>query len=107
VRGIGIDIVEVKRFKRLGSRFLEKVFTAEEIKYCLKSAAPAMHFAARFAAKEAVIKATRKKNIALRDIFVRNRSGGAPEVFVKGKKKKFYVSISHTDSLAVAVVVSV
>ncbi|MFH1353244.1 MAG: 4'-phosphopantetheinyl transferase superfamily protein, partial [bacterium] len=93
-----------KRFKGVSEKFLNRVFTEEEISYCRKSANPAMHFAARFAAKEAVIKATTKTDIALKDIFVKNRANGAPDVFIKGKKKKFFISISHTKDIAVAVV---
>ena len=104
MRGIGIDIAEIKRFRGVSEKFLSKVFTEEEIRYCRKSANPAMHFAARFAAKEAVIKATTRTDIALKDIFVKNRKNGAPDVFIKGKKKKFFISISHTKDLAVAVV---
>ncbi|MBA3066334.1 holo-[acyl-carrier-protein] synthase [bacterium] len=106
VPGIGIDIAEVKRFRRLSGRFLKRVYTDEEVAYCRRSVDPAMHFAARFAAKEAVIKATTKTDIALKDIYVKNRASGAPEVFIKGKKKKFHISISHTKDIAVAVVIS-
>jgi len=106
VPGIGIDIAEVKRFRNLSARFLKRVYTDEEIVYCKRSSRPEMHFAARFAAKEAVIKATTKTDIALRDICVQNRPSGAPEVFIKGKKKKFHISISHTKDIAVAVVIS-
>ncbi len=106
MRGIGIDIVEVGRFRKISKRFLKRVYTPAEIKYCQKSATPELHFAARFAAKEAVIKATTDKKIAMRDIFVKNRKNGAPEVFVKGRKQKFFISISHTKTAAVAVVVA-
>jgi len=106
VPGIGIDIAEVKRFRRLSPRFLKRVYTDEEVAYCRRSADPAMHYAARFAAKEAVIKATTKTDIALKDIYVKNRASGAPEVFIKGRKKKFHISISHTKDIAVAVVIS-
>ncbi|MCD6413556.1 MAG: holo-ACP synthase [Elusimicrobia bacterium] len=105
MKGIGIDIVEVKRFHGVSNRFLKRVFTEEEIKYCRKSAAAELHFAARFAAKEAVIKATTDRKIAMKDICVKNRKNGAPEVFVRGRRQKFFISISHTKTLAVAVVV--
>jgi holo-[acyl-carrier protein] synthase len=59
--GIGIDLVEVPRIRELlekhGQRFKERTFTAGEIAYCDACAEPAMHYAARFAAKEAVAKA--------------------------------------------------
>jgi holo-[acyl-carrier protein] synthase len=61
VRGIGIDVVEIERIKRLiekyGSQFLEKVFTGPEIGYCNAKAHPATHFAGRWAVKEAFYKA--------------------------------------------------
>lgn len=59
--GIGIDLVEVPRMQRIlgrwGHRFLARVYTPEEIAYCQARALPAMHYAARFAAKEAAMKA--------------------------------------------------
>ena len=59
--GIGIDIVDLDRFQRMldrhGKRFLAKTFSEEEIAYCQSRKNPAQHFAARFAAKEAVFKA--------------------------------------------------
>lgn len=106
MRGIGIDVAEIKRFKSVSDKFLNRVYTREEIRYCRKCANPAMHFAARFAAKEAVIKATTKTDIALKDIFVKNRANGSPTVFIKGKKRKFFISISHTKDVAIAVVVA-
>src|ERR671916_760313 len=61
VLGIGVDIVETQRIEhsleRFGERFLHRVFTAGEIAYCRSMKFPARHFAARFAAKEAVSKA--------------------------------------------------
>ncbi|MCD6422801.1 MAG: holo-ACP synthase [Elusimicrobia bacterium] len=105
MKGIGIDIEEIKRFSKPSKRLLEKIFTKKELNYCLKKAKPQMHLAARFAVKEAVIKATGDKKIALKEIEVKNSKNGRPYVFVKGKKGKFLVSISHTDKNAVAVVV--
>ena len=61
VRGIGVDIVEIERIKKLiikySSHFLEKVFTPHEIAFCNQKANPANHFAGRWAAKEAFYKA--------------------------------------------------
>ena len=61
ILGTGIDIIEIDRIQkaieRWGDHFLTHVFTAEEIKYAKKNKFPAQHFAARFAAKEAVLKA--------------------------------------------------
>ena len=59
--GIGIDVVEVERIEKsiaeFGERFVERVFTQEERAYCESQKRPAIHYAARFAAKEAVAKA--------------------------------------------------
>ena len=59
--GIGIDVIEVERIeeamREFGDRFLDRIFTAEERDYCLNQKRPAIHFAARWAAKEAVSKA--------------------------------------------------
>lgn len=106
VKGVGIDVAEVSRFRKCSKKFLDRVYTKEEIRYCRKCANPSMHFAARFAAKEAVIKATTKTDIALKDIFVKNRANGAPTVFIRGKKRKFFISIAHTKDVAIAVVVA-
>ena len=61
VLGIGVDMVEVERIQhsldRFGERFMKRVFTEVEIAYCQSMKFPARHFAARFAAKEAVSKA--------------------------------------------------
>jgi holo-[acyl-carrier protein] synthase len=105
---IGIDIVEVKRIARLikDRNFLERVFTADEIKYCLKRKNKAEHFAVRFATKEAVWKAVRRPAVALRDIGVKNLPDGKPRVFLKNKyQKNIDVSLSHTAEYAVSVAI--
>lgn len=61
VRGVGVDIEEINRFSQYvkpAHPFLKKIFTNPELKYCFSKSAPAPHLAARFAAKEAIIKAT-------------------------------------------------
>lgn len=59
--GVGIDLCDVARIETMltkyGDKFLEKTFSAEEIEYCQKFSSPAQHYAARFAAKEAMVKA--------------------------------------------------
>ena len=57
ILGLGVDLVEVNRFEKVSSRFLERVFTQGELEYARQSKTPAQVLAARFAAKEAVIKA--------------------------------------------------
>lgn len=105
---VGIDIVEVKRIARLirSAIFLKRVYTEDEIRYCMAKKNRAQHFAVRFATKEAVWKALGQKKLALAGIGVKNRPDGKPEVIVNGRaKKNIDVSLSHTDDYAVAVAV--
>ena len=108
---IGTDIVEVKRIKYLiekyGDRFLNRVFSKDEIKYCGNLRFPDIHYAGRFSAKEATIKSlpNKFKNIFLRykDISISNNEEGKP--FVNCKKidsKSIDISISHTKEHAVS-----
>ena len=108
---IGIDIEEVKRFKKYESDIerLEKMFSKEEIKYCLSKTYPAQHLAARFAAKEAVWKALNSeiKNLIVLDISIKNLKSGQPQVYIKGKKQnKILLSLTHTKNYAAAAAVS-
>jgi len=108
----GIDIIEVKRIKKVISsnkKFLQKVYTPTEIEYCNSKKNKWQHFAVRFAAKEAVWKALGKKDIWHRDITVKNAPDGRPEVLLSGRYKKIQgrvsLSLSHTKDYAVAVAV--
>ena len=121
VLGIGVDIVETTRIEhsleRFGERFLHRVFTAGEIAYCQSMKFPARHFAARFAAKEAVSKAFGTgigKSMGWRDIDVHRHGSGQPFVVLEGGAKQLaaergvsavWVSLSHTDHHAAATVV--
>ena len=110
---LGTDIVEVSRIRQLseeyGGRFYHHVYTKGEVKWCRERAVPEMHLAGRFAAKEAVKKAllaSGEENIPLSGIEIIRQDNGPPEVFLHLDLKRFYhcqVSISHTDSLAMAV----
>ena len=117
--GVGVDIEEVTRFRKFdvckGKKFYERLFTKSELKYCLSKADPYPHFAARFAAKEASIKACAPYiRLFFSDIEVKNNKDGSPFLSVIGKKKKelknkvenysFFVSLSHTENNAVAFV---
>ena len=122
VSGVGTDIVEVSRVehlvRRYGERFLDKVFTVEEIAYCRSRARPGEHFAGRFAAKEAVLKALGKglfTGLALTDIAVNRDPSGAPVVRLAGGADRLarslgigriLISISHTGALALAVAIA-
>src|SRR6266545_2502473 len=90
--GTGIDIVEVPRIaaaiERFERRFLERVFTADEIRYCDSKHNRAERYAARFAAKEAGMKALGtgwRNGIAWRELEVRNLTGGRPTLSFSGK----------------------
>ncbi len=109
ISGIGIDIIEVKRIKRIAQknkRFLTRVFTPQEIEYCSKKKNKWPHFAVRFAAKEAIWKALGRNGINLKDISVTNTPSGKPAAVLKGRMKKWekniYVSLSHCDDYALA-----
>jgi holo-[acyl-carrier protein] synthase len=107
---IGADIEEVKRFQKYvkNKERLERLFSEDEISYCLSKKNPAQNLAARFCAKEAVWKAlvNENKKITVIDISIKNNSYGAPEIYVKNKKRKdIKVSLSHTKEYAMAMAV--
>src|SRR6516165_12327437 len=95
--GTGIDITEVERVRqtieRFGRRFIERVFTEEEIRYCESKANKAERYAARFAAKEAGMKAIGtgwKRGVTWRDIEVRRTPGERPTIVLKGRASEFF-----------------
>ena len=108
---IGVDIVEIDRIRKSvkNPRFLKRVFTPQEVAYCRARKNFAQHFAVRFAAKEAVWKAVGQSKILHRDIHVRNRANGKPEVFFSPPFRKFdrrvSISLSHGVDYAVAMAV--
>lgn len=110
---VGNDLVEVDRIHDIieerSERFLQRIFTPDEIAYCQQRAYPSIHFAGRFAAKEAVKKvlyaAGRKEPLVFRDIHIRRDSEGAPVVELDSLAEKPQVSISHTSRYAIATAV--
>lgn len=109
--GIGIDIVDVKRFKKISylkkPSFYTRIFFPSEIEYCLQYKNSYEHFAGKFAIKEATIKSISEK-ISILDVETFH-SGLKPEVRIKCKLKKkynFLVSVSHEKQFAIAVVIS-
>ena len=111
VIGIGIDIIDVERVKKLAEknpRFLQKIFTPKEIEYCSKKKNKHQHLAARFAVKEAFFKAIGKRT-SWQDVELFNLASGKPQLDIKLKERfsidKAHVSISHLREYAVAVVV--
>ncbi|HOW36306.1 MAG TPA: holo-ACP synthase [Candidatus Omnitrophota bacterium] len=109
ISGTGIDIIEIERIEkaieRWGDGFLTHVFTDNEIAYAKEHRFPAQHYAARFAAKEAVLKAFGDNaHISWKDIQITNDKNGKPVCTYRDKsfKKKILISISHTHVYAVA-----
>jgi holo-[acyl-carrier protein] synthase len=122
--GLGIDLVEVPRIRDLlakhGQRFKEKTFTAGEIAYCDGCADPAMHYAARFAAKEAAAKAIGTglwaEGVDWKDFEVTRNTSGKPALvlhagaLVHAKAQgvtQCLISLTHTRELAQAQVILV
>jgi holo-[acyl-carrier protein] synthase len=108
---IGTDIIEIDRFHNLDSKspFYERVFTVKEIEYCLSFTNPSPHFAATFAGKEAVVKATSSNcKINLNNVEILRDHNGAPYVVVQQDcNHNIFVSLSHSSSHAVAVALAV
>src|SRR5574337_187565 len=109
--GIGIDIVDVKQFKKISydkkPSFYKGIFFPSEIKYCLKYKNSHERFAGKFAIKEAVIKSIPEK-ISILDIETIHLEL-KPKVRIKGKvgkKYNFLVSVSHEKQFAIAIVIS-
>jgi holo-[acyl-carrier protein] synthase len=119
--GTGIDIAEVPRIAesiaRFGERFLHRVFTAGEIEYCDSKVNRAERYAARFAAKEAAMKALGtgwNHGVRWRDIEVKRQPGGRPTIAFHGKAAEFAaklgtknvaLSLTHTVDQALAQVI--
>ena len=112
----GTDIIEIERVKssieRVGQKFLDTIYTKEEIAYCeSRKNQKYQHYAARFSAKEAIFKAISTKigkNYAWTDFEILNDENGRPKVFLKCKIDEIEnidVSISHCKEYAVATVV--
>jgi len=118
--GIGTDIVETDRIARsiaqFGSKFLDRIFLPGEIQYCSPMRNPTPHYAARFAAKEAISKAFGTgigDQIGFIDIEVRRKASGEPFILLHGSGKELarrrgvetiQLSLSHTELFAVAFV---
>jgi len=94
IHGIGIDLVQIPRMRRVverwQDRFLERVFTEEELAYCRSRKDPIPHLAARFAAKEAGLKALGtglRLGVRWRELEVRRERGEAPVLILSGRSR--------------------
>jgi len=115
--GLGLDATDIPRIaaaiERYGDRFLQRIFTEGEIAYCMRRRVPSVHFAGRFAAKEAAMKALgtgHTQHVLWRGVEV-VRHGGPPQLrFHGGAAAKFaalgagssLLTITHSDTLALA-----
>jgi len=118
VQGLGIDLVEVDRIsslmERTGETFKNRVFTPDEIAYCDSNANPAIHYAARWAAKEAVAKAIGTgftEGVSWIEITVTRQANGAPGIHLIGKTAiiarergihRWLLALTHTQTTAAA-----
>ena len=115
--GLGFDATDIDRvadvIERHGDRFLRRIFTEGEIAYCTRRREPAIHFAGRFAAKEAAMKALgtgHSQGVVWRDIEVVRRGGppqlqlhgGAARRFTAMSGRSSLLTITHSDDLAMA-----
>jgi holo-[acyl-carrier protein] synthase len=119
IYGIGIDIIKIERMKiavsRWNRKFLERIFTENEILYAYKKKDPYLSLSVRFAAKEALIKAIGISiPVSLKEIEILNHEDGRPFINVTGRLRTFFdnntitcthVSLSHEQEYGVACVV--
>ncbi len=104
ILGIGVDIELIEGFKKTCSseNFINLVFSKREIDYCMGKSNPAMHFAGKFTAKEAIIKAF-PAPLNIQQIEIINGEGGMPRVYIDGNlDERVKCSISHTTDYAVS-----
>ncbi len=109
--GIGIDIEEISRFKNMESRFYNKVFTENELKYCFSKENPYPSLTARFCGKEAVIKALGSRNnppLKYNEIETFHNEYGVPYIRINNSKYQnlqMHCSLSHCNDKAIAFVI--
>jgi holo-[acyl-carrier protein] synthase len=118
VRGIGIDLVAIPRMRqvmeRWQERFVKRIFTDDEIAYCRARRDPVPHFAARFAAKEAGLKALGtglSLGVSWRELEVRRERGGPPMLILRGRSReiarargadRMLLALTHDGDYAIA-----
>ena len=118
IHGTGVDLIEISRIKnsiqKYSGKFEERVFTSKEIDYCRSKADPSKHFAARFAAKEAVLKSLgtgMAEGISWKDMEILNQESGRPVLNLSGKGwdifnslnlRNIHISLTHGKQYAVA-----
>ena len=121
IKGLGIDTIELSRiarvYERYNERFLDRIYAPEERSYALRYKDPVPRLAARFAAKEACMKALGtgwNHGVRWRDIVVLNDKSGKPRLELRGKAKALFenlpagsihLSITHSREDATAIVI--
>lgn len=119
VLGLGIDIIEIVRIKQsietYGDKFLNKIFTKNEIEYSITKPNQYQHFAARFAAKEAIYKALSSDTnqvYSWQDVEIYNEKNGLPKVKFYGalknylnENKQIKISMSHSEHYVTCVAI--
>ncbi|MBI3803194.1 MAG: holo-ACP synthase [Nitrospirae bacterium] len=119
--GIGVDLVKISRIQeisaRWGDRFLDRVFTPAEQAYCLRRKFPPVHLSARFAVKEAILKALGtglRMGTRWKEIETINNPAGKPEVRMSGRTRELadaqqveevFASITHDHDYSIAQVI--
>jgi holo-[acyl-carrier protein] synthase len=120
IRGIGIDAVDIERFRQSLERtpsMQQRLFTASELEYVAPKADPVPSLAARFASREAVMKAMGLGlgAFGFHDVWVEHLDSGEPLLYVTGRAAElakergidtWHLSITHTDQVAIAYVVA-
>ena len=120
IKGVGIDIMDISRIEKQilkhGRRFIDRVFSSEEIAYCETKVHRSRHYAARFAAKEAVMKALGTglgRGMSWHDVVIISDEQGQPAVRLSRKARELaeemgvgraHISLSHSHDNAVAMV---
>ena len=121
IKGIGVDLAKIPRMRKViarwDDRFLRRVFTEEEIVYCQRRRDPVPHLAARFAAKEAGLKALGtglRMGVRWKELEVRRERGQAPTLVLSGRAQalarakgatRAFLSLTHDGDYALAQVV--
>jgi holo-[acyl-carrier protein] synthase len=121
IQGIGIDLVENERIEKIinkwGQKFLQRVFSEGEINYCGRHIQASLNYGARFAAKEAFLKALGiglGRGVKLREIEVVHDDQGKPDLSLHGEAnlqieqrqiKRIHLSLTHTKNYATAIVI--
>lgn len=120
ILGLGTDLAEIARIERSiarhGQRFLERIYTPDEIAYCLRKKSAAESFAARFAAKEAAAKALGtgiSQGVSWHELEVQREASGKPVLHLSGRAAELAaslgvqrnsISLTHTAGFAMAIV---